>query len=274
VKKVFASIFVLMMSLLASGVSFADDKTIPRLQPDSNSMGTSSSYEELKGPNEKRSMDTTPIYFDMGTFKYKIPRNYIVSVLTDDPNDNEVWVTIKVTYPGFEPLTEKTKDCLSQPPLYLPKNCYPVTFWIRTGKKFGDKSKKLVINGKTITDVDEWHFNNKRDLFRSQTPKPGPAGFEMYETGRYSVQSETYRKKSALHTILIDCYVAGVMDKNGIEKQVIDINLRSCDNLHSPLPQGGDVSYRIQRKQLKDAEQIDTGIRKLLNSFIIKGEKQ
>jgi hypothetical protein len=262
-KKILGAVLILTTAfLLAFRGSYADSLGKTKFSSEASSLD-GDHYQSSGVYGSDASMDTKPVYFDMGTFKYKVPRNYIIDM-------GEGLVTIKATFPGFHPLTDKTADCLTKPYLYLPKGCFPVTFWFEVGKTLGDPPKKFVVNGETFTDVDEWHFKNASKIFRSQKPKQGPAGFEMYEAGRDIVQTETYRKKSKLHTILIHCYMHGVMDEDGVE----DKNAQTCSNLHSPLPRGGAVSYRVRHDQLSDVERIDTGIRNLLSSFIVKGEKQ
>jgi hypothetical protein len=210
--------------------------------------------KEMGFLNARPSADTTPLYFKSGKVRYKIPRNYIVRMFDWSMRRRDDIVTMRVTYPGFEPYSEKTKDCLTKPPLYWPKGCFPVEFWIGVGKGDGD-------TGRVLTDEDK--FNNARNLFHSQTPKPGPAAFEMYETGPDNARTETYRKKHGAQTIFIQCII---FDSNGKRNAI-------CDNTGTPLSTGGFFSYRFYLDQMKDAEEIDTGLRKLVISFTQPAER-
>jgi len=258
-KKIVLVFVIMLMAIFFLNVSsFAQDHT----DGEQSSPGQKNltdprfheTYKQLQAYNDRPSMDTTPIYFDMGTFKYKIPRNYIVNMSDWSMRSDSNLVTIRVTFPGFMPSTDKTKDCLAKtPPLYTPE-CEPITFWIQT--------RRLDPTVHNLSDDD--HFNNARKLFHSQIPKQGPNGFEMYETGPDDARIETYRKKTANHTLLIDCFID---HPNGKRSGI-------CTNYGSLLPQGGWLDYRLYLGQIKDAEAIDNGIRKLINSFIVTGEKQ
>ena len=84
--------------------------------------------KQLEVFNDRRSTDPTPIDFDKGKPRYRIPRNYIVNMGNWNPDTMNNLVELRVTFPGFKPLTEETRDCLTQPPLYWPKGCVPIQF--------------------------------------------------------------------------------------------------------------------------------------------------
>ncbi len=205
--------------------------------------------------NARPSADTTPMYFSQGHVKYKIPRNYIVRMFDWSQHRQDDIVTMRVTFPGFEPYSEKTKDCLTKPALYRPPGCTPIEFSLSVWKGPAEPQIHL---------TDDEKFNNSRDLFHSQIPKQGPGGFEMYETGPEDARIETYYKKHGSQTILIQCII---FDSNGKRNAI-------CDNTGSPLPTGGFFSYRFYLDQMKHAEAIDTGLRELLTSFTISGAAQ
>jgi hypothetical protein len=200
---------------------------------------------------DQPSIDATPVEFSIAGVNYRVPRNYISHMDNYNGGVQEM-VTFKVTFPGFEPLTDKTKQCLTQPKAYWPPGCVPIEFWI------GGYSKDQPV----LSDDD--HFNNSRDLFHSQIPKQGPDGFEMYETGPENARMETYRKKIPTHTLLFECLIfSGYQGKRDAV----------CENYGSPLPNGNGLSYRLSLDQIKDAEKIDDGIRSVISSFTLKGDK-
>lgn len=222
--------------------------------------------KQLEILNDRPSADTTPMYFSAGDVKYKIPRNYIVRMFDwSQKHLKDDIVTMRVTYPGFEPYSETTKDCLTKPPLYWPKGCIPIEFWITVAKGPIEKTSRV------LTDEDK--FNNLRDVFHSQIPKPGPGGFEMYEIGTEEARTEIYRKKHGDQTIVISCVLVQ-HDETG--KRIDDDDRKRyglCDNTWSLLSNGTSISYRIWLNQIQDAEAIDTGLRKLLMSFTVKESK-
>ncbi len=195
------------------------------------------------------SVDTTPILFSIAGVNYKVPRNYIYN-MDDFKGGPQSLVSFMVTYPGFEPLTDKTRDCLTLAAAYLPKGCVPIEFWI----------------GGAGTPVlsDEDHFNNQSNLLHSKTPKQGPDGFEMYEEGGGNMPVEIYRKKTPTHTLLFSCII--LFDHQGTKKAV-------CDNNSSPLFDRNTLFYRLHLDQLSDAQKIDEGLRALAASFTLLGEK-
>jgi hypothetical protein len=212
--------------------------------------------KELEFLNDRPSTDSTPIYFDKGKPKYRIPRNYIVNMGNWDIDSMNNLITLRVTYPGFKPLTDETRDCLTKPPLYWPKGCVPIQFWIGVNGLREENSHVL---------TDEQRFNNMRDVFHSQVPKPGPDGFEMYETGPDDARIESYRKKLSDRTIYISCGLIQI--KNGKR-------WAQCDDLFSPLANGGGISYRFLLDQMDHAEEIDIGLRKLIMSFTLPESKE
>ena len=241
----------LMLVLLLCGSAFSahaqgsdsdPSLTAPKLSDDPRNGEIWKKSQVLR---DHPSTDSTVISFSIAGVNYKVPRSYITQM--DSWNGGaQGGVSFHATFPGFEPLTEKTKQCLTEPRAYWPAGCIPIEFWIH-GK-----------NGPS----DDDHFNNQRDLFHSQLPKQGPAGFEMYETGPLNARIETYRKKTSTHTLLIDC----ISNKLETDRKPV------CENYGSPLPSGNGLSYRLDFNQLENAEKIDNGIRSLVNSFTVKEE--
>jgi hypothetical protein len=190
--------------------------------------------------SDRPSTDTTPISFDVGGIRYTAPRNYIVW-MDNWRGGPQHLVGFRVTFPGFESFTEKTRDCMTAPPARRPIGCVPVEFFLRNAR--GELT-------------DDQKFDNARKLFRSQVPLEGPAGFELYETGPIDARTNTYRKVTPEHTLMIYCFLHS---SDGLR--------RSVCNSDSLLPNGNSLEYHLNGDQLRVAEQIDTGIRKLAHSF-------
>jgi hypothetical protein len=200
-------------------------------------------WKKSQDLKDQQSFDTTPLEFNAFGVHYKVPRNY----LSIPPGNASLPITFRVTFPRFEPLTEKTKQCLTQPRADWPAGCIPVEFWLE-GPPVG---------------TDDQHFNSARKLFHSQVPKQGPAGFEMYETGPENARIETDRKNTSTHTLVIDCIIfSGYQGKRDAV----------CDSV-SPLRNGNTLFLRLSLDQIPYAENIDEGIRTLIDSFTVKGDK-
>lgn len=192
------------------------------------------------------SMDITPVQFSIGTVRYTVPRNYMVNMQNFKGGPQES-VSFKVSFPGFKPYTEETKDCFTLAPLYRPKGCIPIRF--------------SVIGSTPVSDDEA--FTNASKLFHSQTPKQGPNGFEWYETGPPHARLDTYRKFANGHTLMIDCF------DHDINRPLMWV----C-NTSSRLPSGNAVEYilsgaryEFNGAQFKYAEQLDEGLRSLVASF-------
>lgn len=214
----------------------------------SNDPRFADTWKKSQTLNDKSSIDVAPIDFSIGGVNYRVPRNYIVGI-SNWAGGSQILVAFKVTYPNFEPLKDSTKDCMKLPPLPQPTGCMPV--------KFG------IIGGSTAVSDDE-AFHNASSQFHSQTPKAGPYGFELYETGPDNARIETYRKHANGHTLVIQCIIS-------------DVTHAVCSN-HSRLPNQNVLEYilngRSAEEQLQDAEQIDAGFRTLINSFTLTGDKK
>jgi hypothetical protein len=209
-------------------------------------------WKELQSLNNKPSTVTSSVAFSIGNVHYSVPRNYI-SRMDNFDGGPQTLVAFKVSFPGFQPLTEATKDCFTLAPLYRPKGCVPVEFNISSG---GDGSAPM---------SDDEHFKNASKLFLSPSPEQAPYGFELYESGGGGGSStEIYRKRANGHTLVIHCFTHDIPQ-----------NPRAvCINEFSPLSAENVISYQFYLSQLKDVEQIDKGIRELGKSFVQPGEKQ
>ena len=236
-------LLVLLITIMAMPLSAA----FAQRQGDASSLNTEN-LKMLGAYIDVPSMDTTPVEFTVGNVHYKAPRNYIAN-MDNYKGGPQSSVTFRVAFPDFEPLNEKTKDCLTLALAFRPQGCIQVNFWIGNGEPL-------------ISDDD--HFKNGSGSFLSQIPKQGPYGYEMYESGGGASSIETYRKKANGHTLVIDCLVHDI-PRN--PKAV-------CTKYFSPLPSGNVISYNFYLSQLEYVEQIDKGIRDLVNSFTLTGGKQ
>lgn len=199
---------------------------------------------------DQPSADTAPIVFSIAGVHYKVPRNYI-SHMDNYKGGPQELVTFKVTFPGFDPLTDKTRQCLTQPQAHWPPGCIPLEFWIDgQGKGMPPLSDKRV-------------FTNSLDLFPDKTPKQGPSGLDVYRNGADKTPLELYTKKTSTHLLVILCRY--------YEMSTRTVGL--CTNYGSPLSNGNGLSYRLDIEQIENAEKMDAGMRSLIDSFTLNGDK-
>jgi len=209
------------------------------------------SLSQLHKSLSQPSLDTTLISFSVEGVKYTVPRNYLVS-MNDWKGGPQSQVRFQITFPGFEPLSDTTQKCLAAPASGDTSKCRALEFWLVRGNKSSDE-----------------------DTFRSgrvdsAAPKPGPAGFEVYTRSFPDkvVEPTTvkiYRKQTSAGSIIIYCTHTTL--QNGKTDEY-------CENTYgSPMPNGNGIHYRLSPAQIVDAEKIDDGIRSLVDSFRIKGDK-
>jgi hypothetical protein len=209
-------------------------------------------WQKSQSLRDQFSADQTPLEFSVGGVHYRVPRNYIVSMEHFSGGPQSL-VAFMVSFPGFKPYSDETKDCFTLAPLYRPKGCIPIAF--------------DVIGSTPVSD--EEGFRNASKLFHSKTPKQGPNGFDLYETGPDSARLDTYSKFANGHLLVIDCFVHDLShERNAV-----------C-RTQSRLPNRNALNYIINGsryffngEQFQYAEQLDAGIRSLIESFTLKGDK-
>ncbi|MCP3477639.1 hypothetical protein NLM33_46650 [Bradyrhizobium sp. CCGUVB1N3] len=189
---------------------------------------------------DEPSPDQTLVSFSVADVNYVVPRNYIVSMPNWSGGPQNGLVDIKVTFPGFLPLTEQTRQCLTEPRAYWPPGCIPVEFWIQAGGRLSDDDL----------------FKNMTKQISPPALREGPSGFELYQWGAGGRRRDIYRKRTSRHTLIIDCSYYENSGKIG-----------AVCSTESLLSNGGALFYRIDLDQIKNAEQIDQGIRALIESF-------
>jgi hypothetical protein len=195
--------------------------------------------------NDQPSADTTPIEFSIGAVHYKVPRNYIAN-MDNWKGGPQSLVRFKVTFPGFEPYSEKTKDCLTLAPAKRPEGCMPI---------------RVFVIGETPVSDDERVNNAKKG---ASGPQIAPFGYEVYKKGEGEMHTEVFVKKTPTHTLMFSCiiYPDNGKGRNG-----------GCSN-SSRLPNQNAIEYHFYLTELEKGQQIDEGLRPLIESFIVSSGKQ
>lgn len=108
-----------------------------------------------------------------------------------------------------------------------------------------------------------------KDVIHNQTPKRGPNGFEWYAVGPDNARLDIYRKQTPLHTLIVNCFDHDITQP-----------LYWVCNTSSRLPGNNELHYfllgsryEFNGQQFQYAEQIDEGLRSLIDSFTIKSDK-
>jgi hypothetical protein len=194
-------------------------------------------WKKSQSLRSEPSTDTTPVTAKVGEIVYSIPRNYIPSAL-DFP-------VLKVTYPGFKPLTDETRGCFD-PKVRTSLGCTTLELHVR----FSDS-----------------HYRGYDRLIRATTPdhsmpapRPGPYGYEIFDLGPENARTEIYQSKA--ENIFFSCMI---FDNNGIRDAV-------CEDL-LPLSDGNVIRFFFNLKQISELRDFESGIRQLM-SKLRTGEKQ
>ncbi len=111
----FYSFLLLLAATLSISLTFSTaTASVPSVEPTTttDNVTTQSDIQATKKQlnflNDRPSTDPTPIVFDKGKPKYRIPRNYIANMSSWNSDAINNLITLRVTFPGFKPLTEET----------------------------------------------------------------------------------------------------------------------------------------------------------------------
>jgi hypothetical protein len=187
---------------------------------------------------DSMSMETTPIEFEMAGARYRIPRNYIYSMdnWAGGPQKN---VSLRMVIPSLKPFSPETKACM-----------------LKTAKPRCRVYDVEMVNSFT---VPESGFENLRDMFIKPYPKKGMYGFDLYEIGPESARKEFYRRVIDGRIMIFECFV------DEIAREIY----RGCRHV-SKTNSGAYFYYHFSGNLgLKDAIEVDDGIKSLIDSFSI-----
>ena len=248
-------LFFSFVLLLAGPLSFAETKEIrlagalPRnetinIVDDSScqeifNQETYAKLEKIFG--EKPAKNTDLVTTKVVSSIYGIPRNYFVNFIG--------FGTLKVTYPGFKPLTDETENC------FLPRH---------QAEKFGCTALELRLGGGR--GPDGLPFTNTKAFSNYTTnmnikPRSGPFGYDIYDVGPEEARIETYRKEEG--DIFFHChiyYYKGIRD--GL-----------CDDAFL-INDENSVKFFFSLSLIGNIPDIETGVRSLMSNFSVKEKQQ
>ncbi len=185
-----------------------------------------------------KSMDdysTTLVEFNVGSVKYRVPRNYLINPDTAGKSIPR----FRVTYPGFEPSTESNKDCF-QTRKFKPDSCTFIEFWIQGRGR--------------LTRDEEFENHIKGQAYSSEHL---PNGVTRYEREINSGKDEVFRFTSSEQNIFVRC-----------DHRAVGTSLSvGCANYGEPLDDGNTVSYLPYYGTMSEIVDMDLGIITLIKSF-------
>jgi hypothetical protein len=192
-------------------------------------------WEKSQGLRPKPSSDTSPVLIDKLGAKYNIPRNFLVylpGALT--------YATLKITIPGFNPLTDETRACFE----HRQADCEPLEIAIGSG----------YVPGRIA-------FERMSDLFRNKEPNKYPYGYDEYDVGDDNGRTEHYTKEIGANFIYFSCFV---------DKRTQDWSDKSTCTDHF-FYKKTPLRFFIRRERIGLIPEIEAGVRHLMESFEVKG---
>lgn len=202
-------------------------------------------YEDIRKKSQifepKPSFDTTPVIIRVVDVTYRIPRNYLSKLPPANP-------ALKVTFPGFKPLTEETRDCFD--PKWQHQNpgvCTAFEF-ILLG------SLGPAPGGRAYTASER--LENIKKNIPGVVRRPGPHGYDIYEIGPPEARIQRYWKSEG--DVLFRCF-GGDDSKRPV---VCDSTFRLDDGNHA--------HFIFRRHHIEHVPAIEAAIRQLVNGFVAR----
>jgi len=201
--------------------------------------------EEIRRQSEifepRTSFDTTPVTVNVAYITYRIPRNYLTHLEPAIP-------TLRVTYPGFKPLTEETRDCFDPKWRVQHPECTVIEFRLLGSRGPGP-------GGWAITNSDRF-ANFMRGL--PVREKGRLYDYSVYEIGPNEAIISIYRRIEG--DIYFSCQFSKDSDrtKGGVCNDMFRLN----DMNH--------VQFYFQAPLIKAIPEVETRIRELLASFVVE----
>jgi hypothetical protein len=216
---------------------FAKTTLVSEQTPAANSI--EEIWKKSQSLRPEPSTDTTPVAVKIGEVSYSIPRNYIFNLHLGYP-------VLKVTYPGFNPLTEETSGCFDRK-LQAKLGCTALELRLAQGKSLPNKVR----------------FENLLELVPSSqksSSRRSADGYQVYDLGPENARVEIYRSES--EDIFFTCKI---FDNNGARAAV-------CDDTVS-LPDGNTVRFFFSLNQIGHLRDFEAGIRQLTSHLQIGESK-
>jgi len=192
--------------------------------------------DEIKKRSLGPSFDTSPVTIKVVDVTYRIPRNYLSSSFPG----------VTVTFPGFKPLTEETRDCFDRQWQFRnPGICTTFQFMLHGSRGPAPGGRAF-----TASEKLENIIRNTPGIVR----RAGPYGYDIYEIGPEEARIQSYRKIEG--DVLFTCF--GLEQQNSICRSIF--RLGDLNHAH----------FRFRRHQIEHIPEIEAGIRKLMSTFVVQ----
>lgn len=187
------------------------------------------------------SLDTTPVTIKVVSVTYRIPRNYLI-YMDEIP-------ALKVTWPGLKPLTEETRKCFGSILQSEQAGCTSFEFHLLGSRGPG-------AGGRALTNAEK--FENFLRHSPNVNPRPGPFGYDIYDTGPEEARTETYRRTTG--DIFFHCSFSGAEGRK--RGGVCDDTFRLDDMNH--------MRFFFRLPQTEHIPEIEERMRQLLAGFVVQ----
>jgi hypothetical protein len=219
-----------------ASTAMADDAENPAPPPIANGPpGFRDIWEKSQALRPKPSVDASPVLIDVSGAKYSIPRNFLVYLPSE-----LTYATLKVTIPGFKPLTEETRACFE----HRQASCEPIEVDIRNG-----------------APENRVYFARESRSFRNKEPHAYPYGYDEYDIGPDNARIEIYTKSIGNDFIYFDCLV---------DKTTSDWEYKSTCDDHFDY-KTTQLHFFIRREHIRLVPEIEASVRNLMESFDVTG---
>jgi hypothetical protein len=206
-------------------------------------------YNEIKRKSAvfepRPSFDTTPVTVTVVDVTYRIPRNYLIHL---DPAIS----TLKLTWPGLKPLTQETQKCFGSILQSEAAGCTSLEFHILGSRGPGPGGRALT-NAEMFENFKKYNPDAKR--------RDGPFGSDIYDTGPEEARIEQYRKLDG--DLFFNCMISDYHGKRG----AVCADMFRLDDMNH-------VQFRFRLPLVEHIPEIESGIRRLMASFVVEGGKQ
>jgi hypothetical protein len=192
--------------------------------------------EEVAFFENRPSFDVTPVTVKFGTVTYRIPRNYLTALPPAIP-------TLRVTFPGFKPLTQATHDCLTKPT--QASECVAVEFALRGGSGPGSFG---------LTHAQQ--FQNYLKNLKPAKPRR-VLEYDVYDLGPENARTETYRNEKL--DLYFYCFTDVTIHRP--ESSTCNDSFQLEDRNHA--------QFFFHRSQVGSVAEIEVGIRQLMANFVV-----
>jgi hypothetical protein len=205
-------------------LAMADDAPNPAPPPIADGPpGFRDIWEKSQPLRAKSSLDTSPVLIDVFGTKYNIPRNFLVYLPSE-----LTYATLKVTLPGFKPLTDETRPCFE----HRQADCEPLEVVIGSG----------YVSQRVAFEREFRHFINKE-------PRQSSDGYDEYDIGPDNARIENYTRTIGDELVYFTCLVDKTEPGWSAKSICDDHFFYNKTPLHfSSLESGLTLSLRLRRE--------------------------